>query len=110
MVGYKRIVKTPGERLGNSHLVPAQGASAELVAAGLIGFAGVSGYSVSTTHVVTGGIAGTMVASGAGVQTSTVWQIAAAWLLTLPTTIAISGGTFLPVIVNRRSDSLTAYS
>jgi phosphate/sulfate permease len=46
--------------------VPAQGASAELVAAGLIGFAGFSGYPVSTTHVVTGGIAGTMVASGAG--------------------------------------------
>jgi inorganic phosphate transporter, PiT family len=94
MVGYKRIVKTLGERLGNSHLVPAQGASAELVAAGLIGFAGVSGYPVSTTHVVTGGIAGTMVASGAGVQTSTMWQIAAAWLLTLPATIAISGGLF----------------
>jgi inorganic phosphate transporter, PiT family len=94
MVGYKRIVKTLGERLGNKHLVPAQGASAELVAAGLIGFAGFSGYPVSTTHVVTGGIAGTMVASGAGVQGATAWQIAAAWLLTLPGTIAISGGLF----------------
>jgi PiT family inorganic phosphate transporter len=94
MVGYKRIVQTLGERLGNKHLVPAQGASAELVAAGLIGFAGFSGYPVSTTHVVTGGIAGTMVASGAGVQSATVWQIAAAWLLTLPATIAISGGLF----------------
>jgi inorganic phosphate transporter, PiT family len=94
MIGYKRIVTTLGERLGNTHLVPAQGASAELVAAGLIGFAGFSGYPVSTTHVVTGGIAGTMVASGAGVQTSTMWQIAAAWLLTLPATIAISGGLF----------------
>jgi PiT family inorganic phosphate transporter len=94
MVGYRRIVKTLGERLGKSHLVPAQGASAELVAAGLIGFAGFSGYPVSTTHVVTGGIAGTMVASGAGVQAATVWQIAAAWLLTLPATIAISGGLF----------------
>src|SRR3984957_11583617 len=94
MVGYKRIVRTLRERLGNKHLVPAQGASAELVAAGLIGFAGFSGYPVSTTHVVTGGIAGTMVASGAGVQSATVWQIAAAWLLTLPATIAISGGLF----------------
>jgi inorganic phosphate transporter, PiT family len=94
MVGYKRIVQTLGERLGNKHLVPAQGASAELVAAGLIGFAGFSGYPVSTTHVVTGGIAGTMVASGAGVESATVWQIAAAWLLTLPATIAISGGLF----------------
>jgi inorganic phosphate transporter, PiT family len=94
MVGYKRIVKTLGERLGNSHLVPAQGACAELVAAGLIGFAGFSGYPVSTTHVVTGGIAGTMVASGAGVQSATLWQIGAAWILTLPGTIAISGGLF----------------
>ena len=94
LVGYQRIVKTLGERLGNKHLVPAQGASAELVAAGLIGFAGFSGYPVSTTHVVTGGIAGTMVASGAGVKSGTVWQIAAAWLLTLPATVAISGVLF----------------
>ncbi|HEX4158692.1 MAG TPA: anion permease [Rhizomicrobium sp.] len=94
MVGYKRIVKTLGERLGNQHLVPAQGASAELVAAGLIGFAGFTGYPVSTTHVVTGGIAGTMVASGAGVRKVTVWQIATAWVLTLPATIALSAGLF----------------
>lgn len=94
MVGYRRIVTTLGERLGKERLVPAQGASAELVAAGLIGFAGFSGYPVSTTHVVTGGIAGTMVGSGAGVQRKTVWQIAAAWVLTLPATIAISCGLF----------------
>jgi PiT family inorganic phosphate transporter len=94
MVGYRRIVKTLGERLGKQHLVPAQGASAELVAAGLIGFAGFSGYPVSTTHVVTGGIAGTMVASGAGVQSGTVWQIATAWILTLPATITLSATLF----------------
>lgn len=94
MVGYRRIVRTLGERLGKSHLVPAQGASAELVAAGLIGFAGFSGYPVSTTHVVTGGIAGTMVGSGAGVQRRTVWMIAAAWVLTLPATIVLSCGLF----------------
>jgi PiT family inorganic phosphate transporter len=94
MVGYRRIVKTLGERLGKSHLVPAQGASAELVAAGLISFAGFSGYPVSTTHVVTGGIAGTMVGSGAGVQPATLWLIAAAWILTLPATIALSCGLF----------------
>ena len=94
MVGYRRIVKTLGERLGKSHLVPAQGASAELVAASLIGFAGFTGYPVSTTHVVTGGIAGTMVGSGAGVQRRTVWMIAAAWILTLPATILLSCGLF----------------
>jgi PiT family inorganic phosphate transporter len=94
MVGYRRIVTTLGERLGKSHLVPAQGASAELVAASLIGAAGFTGYPVSTTHVVTGGIAGTMVASGAGVQPTTVWRIAAAWLLTLPATITMACGLF----------------
>jgi PiT family inorganic phosphate transporter len=92
MVGYRRIVKTLGERLGKSHLVPAQGASAELAAAGLIGFAGFSGYPVSTTHVVTGGIAGTMVGSGAGVQRATLWLIAAAWILTLPATMRYRAG------------------
>ena len=80
--------------LGNQHLVPAQGAAAELVAAALIGGAGVTGFPVSTTHVVTGGIAGTMVGSGAGVQSATLWQISAAWVLTLPATMALSGGLF----------------
>ena len=94
MIGYQRIVKTLGERLGNKHLVPAQRASAELAAAAVIGFAGVSGYPVSTTHVVTGGISGTMVGSGAGLQKSTLWQIATAWALTLPATIVLSGALF----------------
>ncbi|MBY0253291.1 MAG: inorganic phosphate transporter [Methylobacterium organophilum] len=94
MIGYRRIVTTLGERLGNSHLVPAQGASAELVAAGLIGAAGLTGFPVSTTHVVTGGIAGTMVGSGAGVQRPVLWQIATAWILTLPATFAISASLF----------------
>ena len=92
MIGYKRIVKTLGSRLGKQHLVPAQGASAELVAAVLISGAGFTGFPVSTTHVVTGGIAGTMVGSGAGIQQGTLWQIATAWVLTLPATIALSGG------------------
>ncbi|MDQ0390351.1 inorganic phosphate transporter [Labrys monachus] len=95
LVGYRRIVTTLGERLGKEKLVPAQGGSAELVAAGLIGAAGFTGFPVSTTHVVTGGIAGTMVGSGAGLQPATLWQIAAAWVLTLPATIVISGGLFL---------------
>jgi PiT family inorganic phosphate transporter len=90
MIGYRRIVKTLGERLGRKHLVPAQGASAELVAAGLIGFAGFTGYPVSTTHVVTGGIAGTMVASGAGLHRVTLRRVIWAWVLTLPGTVALS--------------------
>ena len=95
MIGYKRIVTTLGEKLGKQHLVPAQGAAAELVAAVLIGGAGVTGLPVSTTHVVTSGIAGTMVGSGAGLRGGMIWQIVWAWVLTLPVTILISGGLFL---------------
>ena len=88
-------MKTLGERLGNQHLVPAQGAAAEVVAAVLIGGAGVTGLPVSTTHVVTSGIAGTMVGSGAGLQGKVIWQIALAWVLTLPATIVVAGSLYL---------------
>lgn len=94
MIGYRRIVTTLGERLGKQKLVPAQGGSAELSAAAVIGSAGFTGFPVSTTHVVTGGISGTMVGSGAGLQPATAWQIATAWVLTLPATIILSGGLF----------------
>ncbi len=94
MIGYRRIVTTIGERIGNEHLTPAQGASAELVAAGLIGSAGFSGLPVSTTHIVTSGVAGTMVAAGAGIRRQIVSQIAIAWLLTLPATMLMAGGLF----------------
>ncbi len=94
MIGYKRIVTTLGEKLGKQHLAPAQGAAAEVVAAGLIGSAGIAGFPVSTTHVVTGGIAGTMVASGAGVEAGMLKQIGVAWVLTLPATVALSAGLF----------------
>ena len=91
MIGYQRIVKTLGERLGKQHLAPAQGAAAELVSAVVIGIAGFTGGPVSTTHVVTSGITGTMVGSGAGIQPKTLWQIGAAWIMTLPATILLSG-------------------
>jgi inorganic phosphate transporter, PiT family len=94
MIGYKRIVKTLGERLGNIHLTPAQGASAEVVSAVLIGTAGFTGLPVSTTHIVTSGIAGTMVASSAGLRYGMISRIAIAWLITLPVTISIAGGLY----------------
>ena len=94
MIGYQRIVKTLGERLGNVHLTPAQGASAELVSAILIGTAGFTGLPVSTTHIVTSGIAGTMVTSGAGLKYGMVSRIVIAWLITLPVTICIAGGLY----------------
>jgi inorganic phosphate transporter, PiT family len=94
MFGYKRIVKTLGERLGNVHLTPAQGASTEVVAALLIGTAGFTGLPVSTTHIVASGIAGTMVTSGAGLRYGMVSRVAIAWIFTLPVTIVIAGGLY----------------
>ncbi len=94
MVGYRRIVRTLGERVGNTHLTPAQGASAELVGAGLIGTAGFTGLPVSTTHIITSGIAGTMLGSGSGINPGMFWRIVLAWVLTLPITIAASAGLF----------------
>ena len=94
MIGYKRIVKTLGERLGNIHLTPAQGASAEVVSAVLIGTAGFTGLPVSTTHIVTSGIAGTMIASGAGLKYGMISRIAIAWLITLPVTISIAAALY----------------
>ena len=94
MIGYKRIVKTLGERLGNIHMTPAQGAAAEVVSAVLIGTAGFTGLPVSTTHIVTSGISGTMVTSGAGLRYGMLSRILVAWGLTLPVTIVIAGGLY----------------
>ncbi len=91
MVGWKRIVMTVGEKIGKSHLTYGQGASAELVAMATIGLADGYGLPVSTTHVLSSGVAGTMVANGSGLQMSTVRSLAAAWVLTLPASMLLSG-------------------
>jgi PiT family inorganic phosphate transporter len=94
MVGWKRIVVTVGEKIGKEHLTYAQGAVAELVAMSTI-FAGDRlGLPVSTTHVLSSGVAGTMVANGSGLQWSTLRNIAAAWVFTLPAAALISGTLF----------------
>lgn len=92
MVGWKRIVVTIGEKIGKSHLTYAQGASAELCAAAVIGVSSASGLPVSTTHVLSSGIAGTMVAQGgiSNLQKGTVKNIALAWVLTLPVTFVLA--------------------
>ncbi len=95
MVGWKRIVVTVGEKIGKSHLTYAQGASAELVAAATIGAADGLGLPVSTTHVLSSGVAGTMAASGSGLQWETVRNLAMAWVLTLPCAMMISAGLFV---------------
>lgn len=94
MVGWKRIVITVGEKIGKQHLTYAQGASAELVAMGTILAADRFGLPVSTTHVLTSGVAGTMAENGAGLQWGTVRALVAAWLLTLPMSIALSAGLY----------------
>jgi len=91
MVGWKRIVVTVGERIGKTHLTYGQGASAELVAMLTIGAADVYGLPVSTTHVLSSGVAGTMAANGSGLQWRTVRSLALAWILTLPVSIALAG-------------------
>ena len=90
MVGWKRIVITVGEKIGKAHLTYAQGASAELVAMGTIGLADMYGLPVSTTHVLSSGVAGTMAANGSGLQWSTVRNLLMAWVLTLPAAIMLS--------------------
>ncbi|CCE04077.1 phosphate transporter, low-affinity [Bradyrhizobium sp. STM 3843] len=91
MVGWKRIVITVGEKIGKTHLTYAQGACAEITAAATIAAADGYGLPVSTTHVLSSGIAGTMAANGSGLQWSTIRNIAMAWVLTLPIAMMLSG-------------------
>jgi PiT family inorganic phosphate transporter len=91
MIGWKRIVVTVGEKIGKTHLTYAQGACAEITAAATIAAADGYGLPVSTTHVLSSGIAGTMAASGSGLQWSTIRNIALAWVLTLPAAMMLSG-------------------
>jgi PiT family inorganic phosphate transporter len=94
MIGWKRIVVTVGEKIGKAHLTYAQGASAELVAFATIEAADLLGLPVSTTHILSSGIAGTMVANGSGIQRETVRNIILAWVLTLPVCVLLGAALF----------------
>jgi PiT family inorganic phosphate transporter len=94
MVGWKRIVVTVGEKIGKTHLTYAQGASAELVAMLTIGAADIYGLPVSTTHVLSSGVAGTMAANQSGLQMATIRNLLMAWVLTLPAAILLSGSLY----------------
>src|SRR5271165_1105476 len=94
MVGWKRIVVTVGEKIGKNHLTYAQGAAAEITAMATIGAADFYGLPVSTTHVLSSGVAGTMAANRSGNQMSTVRNLALAWVLTLPAAMMLSGFLF----------------
>jgi PiT family inorganic phosphate transporter len=94
MVGWKRIVVTVGEKIGKAHLTYGQGAAAELVAFGTIEAADMLGLPVSTTHILSSGIAGTMMANGSGLQGPTVRNILLAWVLTLPVCVLLGAALF----------------
>ncbi len=94
MVGWKRIVVTVGEKIGKNHLTYAQGAAAEITAMATIGAADGLGLPVSTTHVLSSGVAGTMLANRSGLQWSTVRNLLLAWVLTLPMAMMLSGFLF----------------
>ncbi len=94
MIGWKRIVVTVGEKIGKEHLTYAQGASAEIVAMVTIGMADAYGLPVSTTHVLSSGIAGTMAANRSGLQMETLRNILLAWVLTLPVCVLLGAGIF----------------
>jgi PiT family inorganic phosphate transporter len=94
MVGWKRIVVTVGEKIGEEHLTYAQGAAAELVAMVTIGAADWSGFPVSTTHVLSSGVAGTMAANRSGLQGGTVRSLLLAWVLTVPVCMVLGAGSF----------------
>ena len=94
MIGWKRIVVTVGEKIGKTHLTYAQGACAEITAAATIAAADGYGLPVSTTHVLSSGIAGTMAANGSGLQMATIRNIVMAWVLTLPAAMMLSGALY----------------
>ncbi len=94
MVGWKRIVVTVGEKIGKAHLTYGQGAAAELITASTILAADRFGLPVSTTHVLSSGVGGTMAANNSGLQWATVRNIALAWVLTLPAAAVLGGGLF----------------
>jgi phosphate/sulfate permease len=94
MVGWKRIVVTIGERIGKTRLTYGQGCAAQVVAMGAIGLADFAGLPVSTTHVLSSGVAGTMAAGKSGLQMRTLRSIAMAWVLTMPAAMVLGAGLF----------------
>jgi PiT family inorganic phosphate transporter len=94
MIGWKRIVVTVGERIGKSHLTYGQGASAEIIAYGTIQAADIFGLPVSTTHILSSGVAGTMAANHSGLQAGTLRNILLAWVLTLPVCVFLGSMLF----------------
>lgn len=94
MVGWRRVVLTVGEKIGKQGMTYAQGMSAQLTAVTAIGLANVFSLPVSTTHVLSSGVAGTMIANKSGLHSSTVRTILLAWVLTLPASMLLAATLF----------------
>lgn len=94
MIGWRRVVKTVGEGIGKKDMTYAQGMSAQITAAISIGLASLLGMPVSTTHVLSSGVAGAMVADKSGLQLGTIRNILLAWLFTLPVSMALAAGLY----------------
>ena len=94
MIGWERIVITVGEKIGKDHLTYGQGAAAEITAMITISTADMLGLPVSTTHVLSSGVAGTMAANHSGLQWGTMRNLLMAWVLTLPVAMMLSGFLF----------------
>ena len=95
MIGWKRIVVTVGEKIGERPMSDAQGTSAQLATAGTILAADVAGAPVSTTHILSSAVAGSMAARGSGLQASTLRHLALAWVLTLPASLFLGAAFYL---------------
>ena len=94
MIGWRRVATTIGEKIGKKGMTYAQGMSAQMTAAVSIGLASYTGMPVSTTHVLSSSVAGTMIVDGGGLQRKTVTNILMAWVFTLPASILLSGGLY----------------
>ena len=94
MIGWHRVVKTVGEKIGKQGMTYAQGMCAQVTAVLAIGFANIYSLPVSTTHVLSSGVAGTMVANKSGLHQNTVRNILTAWVLTLPASMLLAAGLF----------------
>ncbi|MGL4314814.1 MAG: inorganic phosphate transporter, partial [Sphingomonas sp.] len=103
MVGWRRIVVTVGERIGKTHLTYGMGAAAELTTAATIFLAEQYGVPVSTTHILTSGVAGASAANGAGLQRRTIINMALAWTLTLPAAMLIAGSLYWALLTAIRA-------
>ena len=94
MVGWRRIVYTVGEKIGSSGMTYSQGIAAQITAAASIGVASMTGMPVSTTHILSSAVAGTMVANKSGLQSQTIKTVLLAWVLTLPASMGLAAGLF----------------